>query len=91
MNGTLSKAEIGERIADLRKLKGLTQEDLARSVKISRTSLTQIELGKRSVDILELKELSVKRFHAKSRNCDQRRKEIEEAKRTNFHSNISSR
>ena len=64
MNGTLSKAEIGERIADLRKLKGLTQEDLARSVKISRTSLTQIELGKRSVDILELKELSdVLRFH----------------------------
>lgn len=58
MNGTLSKAEIGERIADLRKLKGLTQEDLAKSVKISRTSLTQIELGKRSVDILELKELS---------------------------------
>jgi len=58
MNGTLSKAEIGERIADLRKLKGLTQEDLAKSVKISRTSLTQIESGNRSVDILELSELS---------------------------------
>lgn len=58
MNSTLSKAEIGERIAELRKLKGLTQEDLARSVKISRTSLTQIESGNRSVDILELSELS---------------------------------
>jgi transcriptional regulator with XRE-family HTH domain len=39
-------------------LKGLTQEDLAKSVKISRTSLTQIESGNRSVDILELSELS---------------------------------
>ena len=58
MNSTLSKAEIGERIAELRKLKGLTQEDLAKSVKISRTSLTQIESGNRSVDILELSELS---------------------------------
>lgn len=58
MNSTLSKAEIGERIAELRKLKGLTQEDLAKSVKISRTSLTQIESGNRSVDILELSEMS---------------------------------
>ena len=58
MNSTLSKTEIGERIAELRKLKGLTQEDLAKSVKISRTSLTQIESGNRSVDILELSELS---------------------------------
>ena len=58
MNSTLSKVEIGERIAELRKLKGLTQEDLAKSVKISRTSLTQIESGNRSVDILELSEMS---------------------------------
>ncbi len=55
----LSQKQIGQRIADLRKMKGLSQEDLAKSVKISRPSLTQIELGNRSVDILELQKLSM--------------------------------
>lgn len=40
-------------------MKGLSQEDLAKSVKISRPSLAQIELGNRSVDILELQQLSL--------------------------------
>jgi hypothetical protein len=40
-------------------MKGLSQEDLAKSVKISRPSLAQIELGNRSVDILELQKLSL--------------------------------
>ena len=55
----LSQKEIGKRIAELRKIKGLSQEDLAKSVKISRPSLAQIELGNRSIDIMELQELSV--------------------------------
>jgi transcriptional regulator with XRE-family HTH domain len=55
----LSQKEIGQRIAELRKLKGLSQEDLAKSVKISRPSLAQIELGNRSIDIMELQELSI--------------------------------
>ena len=55
----LSQKEIGKRIAELRKIKGLSQEDLAKSVKISRSSLTQIELGNRSIDIMELQELSI--------------------------------
>ena len=59
MNIKLSQKQIGQRIAELRKLKGLSQEDLAKGVKISRPSLAQIELGNRSVDILELQKLSL--------------------------------
>jgi transcriptional regulator with XRE-family HTH domain len=59
MSIKLSKKEIGQRITELRKLKGLSQEDLARNIKISRPSLAQIELGNRSVDILELQRLSM--------------------------------
>lgn len=54
----LSQKQIGQRIAELRKMKGLSQEDLAISVQISRPSLTQIELGNRGIDILELQRLS---------------------------------
>jgi len=59
MNIKLSQKQIGQRITELRKMKGLSQEDLAKSVKISRPSLAQIELGNRSVDILELQSLSM--------------------------------
>ncbi len=59
MNTLPSQKQIGQRITELRKMKGLSQEDLAKSVKISRPSLTQIELGNRSVDILELQKLSL--------------------------------
>ncbi|MEI7501256.1 MAG: type II toxin-antitoxin system antitoxin SocA domain-containing protein, partial [Bacteroidota bacterium] len=43
----------------LRKMKGLSQEDLAGSIGLSRPSLAQIELGNRSVNILELQKISV--------------------------------
>jgi len=59
MNLRLSQKQIGQRITELRKMKGLSQEDLAKSVNISRPSLAQIELGNRSVDILELQKLSL--------------------------------
>ncbi|MBK7967973.1 MAG: DUF4065 domain-containing protein [Bacteroidetes bacterium] len=55
----LSQKQIGKRITELRKMKGLSQEDLARIVKLSRSSLAQIELGNRSVDVLELQKLSL--------------------------------
>jgi transcriptional regulator with XRE-family HTH domain len=58
MSKTLSQKQIGQRIAELRKLKGFSQEDLAKSIKISRPSLAQIELGNRNVDILELQKIS---------------------------------
>jgi transcriptional regulator with XRE-family HTH domain len=59
MNIKLSQKQIGKRITELRKMKGLSQENLAKSVKISRSSLAQIELGNRSVNILELQKLSM--------------------------------
>jgi transcriptional regulator with XRE-family HTH domain len=59
MNIKLSQKLIGQRITELRKMKGLSQENLAKSVKISRPSLAQIELGNRGVDILELQKLSL--------------------------------
>jgi len=40
-------------------MKGLSQEDLAKSVKISRPSLAQIELGNRGVNVIELQQLSL--------------------------------
>jgi transcriptional regulator with XRE-family HTH domain len=59
MNIKLSQKQIGQRITELRKMKSLSQEDLAKSVQISRPSLAQIELGNRSVDILEFQKLSL--------------------------------
>lgn len=58
MNAKLSPKQIGQRIAELRKLKGFSQEELAKRVKISRPSLAQIELGNRSIDIFEFQKLS---------------------------------
>ena len=59
MHIKLSQKQIGQRLTELRKMKGLSQVDLAKSVEISRSSLTQIELGNRSIDILELQGLSM--------------------------------
>ena len=59
MSIRLSQKEIGQRITELRKMKGLSQEDLAKSVKISRPSLAQIELGNRGVNVFELQQLSL--------------------------------
>jgi transcriptional regulator with XRE-family HTH domain len=59
MQDKLTKKDIGFRVTELRKRKGLSQEDLAKQVQISRSSLTQIELGNRGVDVLEMYKLSV--------------------------------
>lgn len=59
MNIKLSQKQIGQRITELRKMKGLSQKDLAKSVKISRPSLAQIELGNRTVDVLEFQRFSM--------------------------------
>ena len=55
----LTHQQIGMRIAALRKRKGLSQDDLARLIQLSRSSLAQIELGNRGLDVLELHRLSV--------------------------------
>ncbi len=54
----ISQKQIGQRIMELRKIKGMSQEDLAKSIGMSRPSLAQIELGNRSVDVRELFSLS---------------------------------
>ncbi|MDD2984263.1 MAG: DUF4065 domain-containing protein [Crocinitomicaceae bacterium] len=59
MNSKLSQKQLGERISGLRKLKGLSQVDLANNIQISRPSLTQLELGNRAMDVLELHRLSM--------------------------------
>jgi len=59
MNASISQQEIGQRITALRKRKGLSQEDLAKLIQMSRPSLTQIELGKRSINVIEVQRLSL--------------------------------
>ena len=59
MKTSLTQKQIGGRIFDLRKMKGLSQEELANRIKISRSSLVQIELGNRSVDVLELQQFAM--------------------------------
>jgi transcriptional regulator with XRE-family HTH domain len=54
MDSKISQKQIGQRIVTLRKAKGLSQENLAKNIGMSRPSLAQIELGNRSVDALEL-------------------------------------
>lgn len=59
MSTTLSQKEIGKRIMELRKAKGLSQDELAKDLAMPRSSLAQVELGNRYVDVLELYRLSL--------------------------------
>lgn len=59
MGVKLTQKQIGQRIAELRKLKGLSQEVLSKHVKMSRPVLAQIELGNRGVDLIELQNFSI--------------------------------
>lgn len=54
----LTQKEIGRRISEIRKSKGYSQDDLAKMLNMSRPSLTQIELGKRNLTVLELNEIT---------------------------------
>jgi transcriptional regulator with XRE-family HTH domain len=46
---TITQKELGNRIAELRKIKGYSRDELAKLIDISRPSLTQIELGNRNI------------------------------------------
>ena len=58
MMKTISTNELGKRISELRKSKGYSQDELAKFLEISRPSLTQIELGKRNLTVIELKKIA---------------------------------
>ena len=55
----LTPKELGQRLAKLRKNKGFSQEELSKAVNVSRTSLAQMELGNRRLDIIELYEIAM--------------------------------
>ncbi len=55
---TITQQEIGLRILELRKNKGYSQDELAKLIGISRPSLTQVELGKRNLSVIELKKIA---------------------------------
>jgi transcriptional regulator with XRE-family HTH domain len=58
MNTALTPKQIGKRIAEHRRKKGFSQQDLARFLEIPRSSVTQIELGNRNLTVIELMKLS---------------------------------
>ncbi|MAY84492.1 MAG: XRE family transcriptional regulator [Flavobacteriales bacterium] len=58
MSLELESAEVGRRIMELRKHNGYSQEQLAKLLGVSRSSLVQIEAGKRALLALELAKLS---------------------------------
>jgi transcriptional regulator with XRE-family HTH domain len=55
----LTPKELGQRLAKLRKNKGFSQEELSKAVNVSRSSLAQMELGNRRLDIIELYEIAM--------------------------------
>ena len=54
----ITEQELAVRLRQAREAAGLTQEDVARKLGLSRSSIAQIELGNRSVSSLELDHLA---------------------------------
>jgi transcriptional regulator with XRE-family HTH domain len=57
MKTKYSAKSIGVRIAAMRKAKGMSQNDLAQAIQMSRPVIAQIEMGNRGIDILEIPQL----------------------------------
>jgi transcriptional regulator with XRE-family HTH domain len=58
MKTELTKKQLGQRITELRKQKGMSQDELSRRISISRSSLAQIELGNRILSASELQKMA---------------------------------
>lgn len=56
--GELDARQLGSRVRDARKRKGLTQDDLAHQVRLDRTIINKIEAGLRKVAALELSDIA---------------------------------
>ncbi len=95
MSERLSQAQIGKRVLKQRKLKGLSQEDLAKFLKIPRSSVAQIELGNRSLSVIELITLSevlgfsLDKFLALEYPIDNEMSYVLEAEEPRYHTRIS--
>jgi len=48
---------VGERIKEFRKLKGITQEQLALKAELDRTYIASVEAGKRNISIVNLEKI----------------------------------
>lgn len=57
-NTEVERQELGKRLREAREYLGLSQDDVAKYLKVPRTALTNIESGLRKVDALELRRLS---------------------------------
>ena len=57
-NDEKERRRIGDRLRQAREYLGLSQDEVARHLKIPRTAVTGIETGQRRVEALELKKLS---------------------------------
>ncbi|MFA5421078.1 MAG: type II toxin-antitoxin system antitoxin SocA domain-containing protein [Patescibacteria group bacterium] len=54
----INKKSLGNKIKVLREFEGMSQEDLAQKVELSRVAISQIEQGNRNVDFLELAKIA---------------------------------
>lgn len=52
------RASVGTRIKKAREYRGFSQEDVARFLGVSRSSISQMETGSRGIDLLELRRLA---------------------------------
>ena len=57
-NTTMENKRLGARIAKLRNINGMSQDELSQIIGISRPSLAQIEQGNRNIKVDELKKMS---------------------------------
>lgn len=58
MNDRIEHQAVGQRLREARETLGFTQEDIASSLGIPRTSVIAIEAGKRNVTALELRQFA---------------------------------
>jgi transcriptional regulator with XRE-family HTH domain len=84
MDQGITQKEIGRRVAALRSSMGLSQEELASDIEVSRSSLAQVELGNRKLSVLELqriaKVLTFSLDHFLAQNFDPQGFSLEERK-----------
>ena len=56
--GTMDRQQLGARLREAREYLGLSQEEVAKYLRIPRSALSHIESGRRRIDALELKRLA---------------------------------